>query len=165
MQMSPTISIIMDRRRCKSTGNYPVKLRITFLRQQKYHPTGFALSTEDFDLMRNCAAVKILDAAAKRRIKEAKLRSDTILMKATTIIGKMEDFTFRQFEKRFYQHQLSTKDVYHFYDAAIDQMKAEGRVGTGSNYRSSMRSLQTFRPGLPLEIFPWSFSRNTSGTS
>ncbi|TDH23975.1 hypothetical protein EXU57_15900 [Segetibacter sp. 3557_3] len=47
--MSATTAIILDTRRPLKDGTYPVKLRVTHNRAQKYYPTPFNLSKEDFE--------------------------------------------------------------------------------------------------------------------
>ncbi|RYY92997.1 MAG: hypothetical protein EOO11_20475, partial [Chitinophagaceae bacterium] len=47
--MKPTTAIVLDKRRAKKDGRYPIKLRITFLRDQQYYGTGINLTKEDFD--------------------------------------------------------------------------------------------------------------------
>ena len=49
MQISkPTITIILDTRRVKKASSYPVKLRVTFLREQKHYSLGLDLSEKEF---------------------------------------------------------------------------------------------------------------------
>ena len=45
----PIPSVILDKRRQYNSGNYPVKLRITYCGKQKYFKTSFNVSEEDFD--------------------------------------------------------------------------------------------------------------------
>jgi len=47
--MSVTISIILDTRRIKKSGKFPVKLRVTFQRVPEYYQTVFNLSKEEWE--------------------------------------------------------------------------------------------------------------------
>jgi site-specific recombinase XerD len=147
--MKPTIVIIHDTRNAKKSGKYPTKLRITFRRQQKYYPIGIDLSATEFLLVQNPGSIsKQIDTASKRQLKEWKLTCDAIMVKASAIIDKLDHFSFRLFEKRLYHNQQSTNNVYQWYETTIDRMRSAGKVGTASNYQSSMNSLKGFSPKL-----------------
>jgi integrase/recombinase XerD len=47
--MQATTKIILDTRRVKKQGTFPVKLRVIFRRATKDYPTIYSLSKEDFD--------------------------------------------------------------------------------------------------------------------
>ncbi|MDP1762306.1 MAG: site-specific integrase [Sediminibacterium sp.] len=147
--MKPQIKIIHDTRRTKVSGKYPLKLRVTFLRQQKYYPVRIDLTAMEFELVQNPGSIpKQTDTATKRQIKEWKLTCDAIELKATDIIDRMEEFSFRLFEKRLFYNQQSAQDVYQWYTGTIKKMRSAGKVGTASNYQSSMQSLKVFSPKL-----------------
>lgn len=46
--MKPIIKIILDTRRSKKdSGKYPVKLRVTSVKEQKYYPTGIDMTKDE----------------------------------------------------------------------------------------------------------------------
>jgi len=49
--MKPITQIILDKRRSKKSGRYPVKLRVTFFRKQHYYPIATDLTEEEFQYM------------------------------------------------------------------------------------------------------------------
>lgn len=52
--MQPLLKILLDTKRIKQkTGKYPVKLRVTFGKEQKQYPIDIDLSTEEFNLVEN----------------------------------------------------------------------------------------------------------------
>lgn len=147
--MKPLIAIIHDTRRSKQTACYPVKLRVTFMRRQQYYPVGIDMTIPEFNLMENPGSIgRGTAATVKRQIKEWKLKCDTISAKADSVINKLDDFTFKAFERKFFQNQQSAEDVYQFYDSKISKLKEYGKVGTASNYECSMNSLKTFSSKL-----------------
>lgn len=147
--MKPTIVIVLDTRRTKDTGKYPVKLRITFLREQKYYPVGLDLTVDQFNLVQNPGKMgREIPTSLKRQVKEWKLTCDAIQVKATTLINKMEDFTFRIFEKKYSQKSQSVMNVYQYYDSTIKKLKDCGKVGTASSYECARNSLKEFSPKL-----------------
>ena len=147
--LKPTIAIIHDTRRSKSTGLYPIKLRITFARVQRFYQIGVDASKADYTLIQDTNAIKsVASSTEKRRLNELKLKCDAIVVKASSIAEKLDDFTFRAFERSFFRNELSIEDVYSYYDDIIKQITKEGRIGTASNYQSSLSSLKLFKPKL-----------------
>ncbi len=146
--MKTTITLILDTRSTKTNG-YPVKLRITFLRQQKYYPIKIDLSEEDFMLVQNPSKIpKGTDVTRKRQIKDWKLSCDAAEVKATEIINKLDYFSFRSFECKLNNKHYSTQNIYDWYTSTIEKYKANGQIGTASSYASSMHSLKDFSSKL-----------------
>ena len=97
--MKPTITLILDTRSPKSDG-YPVKIRITFLRQQKYYPVKIDLSKDEFALVQNPSIIpKDTEIGKRRQLKDWKLKCDAAVVKATELINKLDYFSFRAFER------------------------------------------------------------------
>ncbi len=152
VKMNPISTIIHDTRRAKAGEKYPVKLRITFNRQQKYYTIGLDLTKEEFELMQGpLGAEKSLPAKDRKAINEMRLKRDSVASKAIKIISKLEDFSFRLFERQLYQNENSVKDVYEFYDRTIDRLKAHSKVGTASNYECSKNSIKKYYPHLKFQ--------------
>jgi integrase len=146
--MKPTITLILDTRSPKS-GGYPVKLRITFLRQQKYYPVKIDLTKEDFNLVQNPGKIpKYTEIVIRRQLKEWKLTCDAAVVKATEIINKLDYFSFRAFEIRLNNKHYSTQNIFDWYTSAIEKYKSNGQIGTASSYTSSLHSLKDFSSKL-----------------
>ncbi|OSZ81165.1 hypothetical protein CAP36_07995 [Chitinophagaceae bacterium IBVUCB2] len=160
MQINPTIVTHLDTRRKKKSGGYPIKLRITFLKEQKYYSTGFDLTAEEFELMQSNSKTKELSVKERRKLQETKIQCDSNVVKANEIIRKMPVFDFKAFEKKFLIGQHSSDSVYLYYDNTIKKMKQEARVGTASNYNTSMNSLKKFSPKLLLRNITVEFLRD-----
>jgi integrase/recombinase XerD len=147
--MKPTLKMMLVTRRPKQTGKYPVKLQITFQRKTKQYLVGIDLSTDEFEYVLNPSKNKeLFDAKTKRDLSEDRLTMNALLGKANDIITKLVDFSFAQFDKKFYQKKLANTDVYQYYESAIQRFKEKERFGTASCYQSSLTSLKTFRPHL-----------------
>ncbi|CAN5666469.1 site-specific integrase [soil metagenome] len=159
--MKPTITIIHDSRRSKKSGKYPVKLRITFMREQKYYPVGLDLTMDEFVLVQNFGIINSKhNAIFRRQIKEYKFKCDAAEVKAYGIIDKLDEFSFRSFEKKLYQHRPQIMKVYDIYNEIIAKLKLVGRVGTASNYQSSMNSLKAFSSKLSFRDISVEFLRD-----
>ena len=149
LYMNPSLLIILDTRRVKTTGKYPVRLRVIFLREARYYNVGIDLSKEEFAQMQNPILIgKKADPALKRDLKDWKISCDSISGKASGICQKIDEFNFRVFEKQFFGTIRSKKDVYEAYEETVESMKCLGKIGTASSYQSSLSSLKGFSPKL-----------------
>ncbi len=145
----PTATIYHDKRHKKKTGSYPVKLRITFAREQKYYSTKADLNSAEFNYLFNLTSVaNDFTAARKRELKEIKLQCDALILRAHQIFRELTTFSFEAFEEMMYARKLKIENVYNLYDRVINAMAENGHHGTAGNYTSSMKSLQQFRPKL-----------------
>src|SRR3982751_6166081 len=84
--MRATTAIILDTRRQLKNGTYPVKLRITHNREQKYYSTAFNLTKEDFE--------KCQGGKPRQDFKDISLKLQAIERKAADIIKDLELFTW-----------------------------------------------------------------------
>lgn len=145
--MAPKTSIVLDNRRALLNGTYPIKLRITYNRTQKYYPTEFSASKAEFD--------KYMARVPKGKDKQMRMALDSIEQKANSVILKLELFDFNQFQRKFYRNEQLRVDVYAYYDMAIAEYKQNEQIGTASNYTCSKNSLKRFKGKLAFwEITP-----------
>ncbi|MBX9780511.1 MAG: site-specific integrase [Chitinophagaceae bacterium] len=143
--MKPTTSIILDTRSKKKSGKYPVKIRVTYLRKQKYYPIWIDLTQEEFHSMENPGSLREkISLKDKKVLQSLKLSCNKELIKADAIIEKMNVFNHRQFEKLFYGVLKPEHSLIEYFEQEISTKKLVGKVGTASNYQSSLNSLKEF---------------------
>ena len=58
--MQPTITLVQDTRRAKEKDKYPMKLRVTYQRVQKYFPLGVDLTIEEYENIKSTKTRKDL---------------------------------------------------------------------------------------------------------
>jgi integrase len=119
---------------------YPVKLRVTFNRKQKYYTTELSMSIANFDV--------VTGKNPKGKFKDWKLELDGLEQKANAIIEDLTVFDFDIFKKKLVSKQMVRGDVYAYYDQMIEEYRIKGKPGTASNYSSSKKSLQEFKKTL-----------------
>ncbi len=141
--MKPNVAIIHDTRRAKADEKYPVKVRITYNRKQKYYPTNIDLTETDWK--------KIHGERVAKELKDPKETVFGALSKAQNICDGLPVFNFTLFEKQFYTVRSNKKSLANLYEECIARLKSEGRIGTASSYQCSINSLQEFRPKINLE--------------
>lgn len=137
---STTTAIILDTRRIKNDNTYPVKLRITHNREQKYYFTGINLTKSDFE--------KTESTKPRGNFKETKIFLNSVEQKARNIINVLDEFSFEKFKKHFLNTKSNQQDVFKAYELRIDELKQEGRVATASGYLYSLNSLKLFASKL-----------------
>jgi integrase/recombinase XerD len=129
--------IYFDFRRIKKGGTYPLKLRVTYKRKQRYYHTGISLTPEQFKHVTE-------DLKPREEYKKIRLEIASIETKAKNIIEKLQLFSFELFEKKFLVINGDESSVLEWYDKAINQFKDEGRIGTKTAYGCSKKSLEKF---------------------
>lgn len=165
----PLTRILLDSRRKKSDGTYPVKLRVTFNREQRLYPIGLSLSEKQFKELLSSEDVRGKNKEKKRQMIAAQEKADQV-------IDKLTIFGFDAFERKFLISSGDDSDVIHQYETAIKEMRMEGRIGNASSYECSMNALKDFhgKPYLSFhEVSPeflkkfesWMINRGRSHTT
>jgi integrase len=124
----------------KENQLFPVKLRVTFNRMQKYFPTNLSMTKAEFEV--------VMGKNPKGDNKKKKLQLEGLEQKANTIIEDLPVFDFDVFTKKLNSDQLVREDVYAYYDQMISDYKLKGSFGTASNYSCSKKSLLSFKSKL-----------------
>jgi len=131
-----TSAIILDTRKAKLDGTFPIKLRITFKRTQKYYTLKTSLSPEDFE--------KCFEKNPKKEFKDYSTIFKKVENEAIDIINDISEFTFEKFDERFLDKTVDKKSVFEAYENYMAKLKINGQIGTASNYNTSLNSLKEF---------------------
>ena len=86
--MQPTFKIVLDKRRPKKDHVFPVKIRVTLNRIQKYYPIGIDLHESDFERIQNSSVRKELRILKNKIIKWES--------KANTVLESLSPFSFEE---------------------------------------------------------------------
>lgn len=149
--MRAKVEIYLDTRP-KVDGLHNVKVRVYFNRKYQYYSTDIDLTPEIFKKL----------MFAKRRTPEQQeifVKLNRYLIKAESIIKKLEIFTFDKFNEMYFEGRDVINDVYYAFDKNIHELGEEGRVGTASSYRCAKKSLETFTKKLTFSDVTPSFLR------
>jgi len=145
--MKATTSIIHDTRRLKKDGTYPVKLRITHNREQRYYLTSYSLSKEDFK--------KTLGNKPRKGFKDISLKLHALERKANRIIEDLPIFTWQSFENKFQDNRVAKELITEAFKEYTNRLREADRVGTASSYECAQSSLDKFVPGATfIDITP-----------
>jgi len=144
-----TIKIILDTRRAKLTGLYPVKIRVTFQREQKYFPIyalgkldPLDLSSEDF--------ARVYGDKPRGDFKAIRDYLDGIDRKAKNAADSLPMFTFHAFEAAMFGVQPTKKsgDLAEAFESKVSNFTQQGRISSAELYRHTWTSLENFKKGL-----------------
>ena len=141
--MKPLVTLIHDTRRAKANDCYPVKVRVTYNRKQKYYPTSIDLAEIEWQ--------KMHAERVSKELNKTKATINGVLAKAQGICDDLKLFTFPAFEKQFYKVRNVDGSLTNLYNDYIAELKKEGRIGTAESYQSSLNSLKEFKAKLNLE--------------
>lgn len=89
-----TSRIILDTRRAKSNGFYPIKIRVANVKEWRMYGTIYSLAKEEFEKL-------IKGKNLSEELKPIKKKTDALKKKADDIIEVLEPFDFSVFETRF----------------------------------------------------------------
>jgi len=131
-----TTAIILDTPHPKKNGLYPIKLRLTFQRKQKYYNLKLDLSNEDFE--------KTIAPRPRGKYKEQKHYFEIFENRAIEIIEKLDFFSFDIFEDKFYNKSVVKNDVFNYYDNYIIELKNTSKLGNAEIYQMSKNSIKKF---------------------
>lgn len=137
-QRKATVAVVLDKRRQKSNGTYPVKLRVTENGRSRFHSLAIEdLTAEEWDKL-------ISGAHRSDRLKNIKFQINKIESQAGECIKDMEVFTHDGFKHLFFAQKKSSTDVFSEFDRNAQLFRDEGRIGTAVNYECARKSIYNF---------------------
>ncbi len=141
MQMifKTTTALIIDKRRLKQDNTYPVKLRITFDRKQKYYSTAFNLTEKEFLCI-------MYGKRLTTNEKNLKAGIQAYENKATDIIKNLLLFTWKAFEKQYLTNRGAKDSLNFVFTECATELRKAGRIGTAVSYECAQSSLNKFSP-------------------
>ncbi|MGM9742601.1 MAG: phage integrase SAM-like domain-containing protein [Candidatus Cryptobacteroides sp.] len=129
-----SVIVVLDRRRMKNSGEYPVKIEVVYNRVQKYYPTGVSLTVPIWKRMswtRQCPQKNLLIVRRFYRIAN----------EVTSIVDK-GDFSFSALDGRL--GKRSSRTVNEMFQTMMDSLIDAGRVNSYYRCRSTLRSIVRF---------------------
>ena len=141
IQMAKTyfISIVLDKRRSKADGKFPVKLRVftPSPRIQKLYATQFEYTEKEFQ--------SIWETAKPRtEYKEQRLMLQALETKANDTASNLNPFTFEGFEKKLFRKAGEGENILYQYSVTINRLIENEQLGTAKNYEQTAKSLIEF---------------------
>ncbi|QDH77943.1 site-specific integrase [Echinicola soli] len=133
------LSLDLDIRRKKSNGLYPLKIRIynTTTQKNRYYGTGYDMDLSTYK--------KVFESSKpKRREREIREEVEALLLEYKGIAQDIDDFTFDIFEEKLFKPKGESQDAFYQYKMKIEELDAQNKIGTKSNYNCSLKSIKQF---------------------
>ena len=137
------VKVMPDIRRVKGEGKLPLKLRITFKGERKYYGAGYDATQEEWD--------KINSADVKGDLRKIKIEIGSIEKRALKTAEEIIPFSFKQFEKEFFEQRIRYESLKSVFDTYIRQLKANEQWGTATSYQTACNALHKFKTKIALE--------------
>jgi integrase len=136
MKASASVKIVLDTRYEKQKSNtFPVRVRITHNRKQKYYATSYEFTEKDWAKM---------NGARPGELKDPLFEIRDIEKRAAKIIEKMPAFSFELFKKKF-ENLADTKTLSGAFTAYSNELRQTGRIGTAISYECARESLKKYK--------------------
>lgn len=136
----PTTTILLDKRRIKKENRYPVKLRLTFNREQRYYGTAYSLTEKEYDRV-------VSGVRQTNEEKQIKWSLEAYEKKATEIIKSIVFFSWDGFEDEYRTNKITKNTISDGFSRYSNQLRLEGRIGTAVSYECAAVSLEKYCPG------------------
>ncbi|PQJ77518.1 tyrosine-type recombinase/integrase [Polaribacter glomeratus] len=137
-----TISIVLDKRRKKGNGTYPVKLRAfnRQLKKDKRYPLYIDLSEDEYIEVWKNPENKSFRGAKK----ELEIKLKAIESRANEEAKQMTVFDFDRFENRLFRKSSDKNSVKYYFDTIIKNKMDDNKIGTAESYKYTLNSLAEF---------------------
>jgi integrase/recombinase XerD len=137
------LKTILDKRRPKKDHRFPVKVRVTYNKAQKYFSTGVDLNQEDFD--------RITNHSVRKELRISKEKIQFVESKIQKAIDSIKEFSFEELLTalgRDDKGKKASEEVNDLFDSIIKKLNIEGRISTASAYNDARNSLTGFKTKL-----------------
>lgn len=127
---------VLDARRAKKSGLFPVKIQVIHNRKQKYYSTGKELSREDWENLAESKSRRLIE------IRSSIENSFSIIKGQVEALAERGEFAFDLLSIRL--GRCATATVNAAITAKIDELKQNGQVSTRNNYHSMLMAIEHF---------------------
>lgn len=152
--MRTYLSLLLDTRRAKKDGSYPIIFRLTHLRKTTSIPTGFSISEIFWDSKKCCVKKSYSKVSHIARLNTLLLKEEA---RANDIInqlydtGKLNYLSITEVKKRISRNS-SYDSFFEFGESVVSDLKSAHRYGTARHYKCVLSVLRKFTKGRDLKF-------------
>lgn len=136
MEQRASAAIYLEKRNPKQDGTYPVKIKVSYMRERRYYGTGISLTQGDF--------AAVMGMNPKKQLLEHRIELDKLKLKAGDIIRDLEEFGFGDFERRFLKQNYTKHCAFILFEEYAAQLRSEGRYKTALSYDTAAISIRKY---------------------
>lgn len=158
----PKFKIVLDIRRKKSNGLYPVKLSVFCLldnkKQTKVYPilntSNLLHLNEDKSISEKYPKIDEFSESQFNKIMNATNNTNSLMVQnrifkkivsnAEEISKTLEPFSFKEFEKLMFKKYSDGQDAFSYFDEIVEEKLKNGKVSTSEKYKLAKRSISKF---------------------
>jgi site-specific recombinase XerD len=168
-KLSASTAIILETRVPRKDNTFPVKLRVTYDREQKYYSLRYKVKNSEgtqtehqkfwlnrFDntiSLNKEEFAKVRNPGSREPFKTLFLYLNELEELARGVIGSIPAFSFQKFKDTYFEKPASKQDVLYFLTTCSIKIAKEGRISTSKSYTNSVKSLKSFTKS---EVLPFS---------
>lgn len=132
------INFVLDKRRPKKSGYFPVKIRVTHNRVRKYYSTPYDLSVIDFE--------RIVNSIKRLSREEQSIRTDLnqLMGKAILVSNSLQVFNFDAFTRKFDSEYSTSNTLNDLFQDYIQELNQNGQIKTAQIYQTATNSINLF---------------------
>lgn len=140
--MSYSISIVLDKRRAKANGKFPVKLKVynKFTQKVKRYSIDIDLTEKEYETIWINAGDKNL----RGKNKETYLKISAIQTRAEDEAKAMTVFDFAKFELKLFRKSSDKNNIQYHFNRVIQKNIKNDKIGTAESYKYTLNSLAKF---------------------
>ena len=131
-----SVLTVLDTRRKKQSGLFPVKIQVIHNRVQKYYTTGKELSPEDWIRLPESKVRKLIE------IREDLNSSFSIIKQNVETLANESEFSFNALNIRLGRSVSDTLNTSLL--AKIEELLDNGQIGSSQYYKSTLKSVEDF---------------------
>lgn len=138
MEQEVFIKVVLDKRRVKRNGKFPLKLRVytSKPRVQKLYPIDFEFSEQEFEFIEKAKPGDFWNAQ--------RLNLQLLEWTAKKIASELQPFDFDVFEKRFFQKNHQSPDVIQYFNAAMEKFEEQKKLEKADVYQHALNEIISF---------------------
>jgi integrase len=131
-----SVLTILDTRRKKQSGLYPVKIQVIHNRVQKYYTTGKELTPEDWQRLPESKVRKLIE------VREDLGKSFSIIKQNVESLANENGFSFDALNVRLGRSVSDTLNT--AFQAKIESLFDSGQIGSYQYYKATLKSIEDF---------------------
>lgn len=144
----------------RKDGQYPVKIRVTFERNQKYYTIRYVpekigpdftdyqkywmRKTDKSISMTEQEFERIRKGSSTEPYKTMAIYLNTQEAEAQATIAKIRPFSFESFTETYFAKTLDDQDVFAILEKKAADLRSNGKINTATTYESTLNSLKDF---------------------